>query len=109
MAKRVSKDIWDKSKDGSRKEQRSFIRFAIIATAVFLIAILVKKDNVIRWVEAGYTLRKQHRQMEYFQKEINRLDDQIQLLSHDKDSLETYAREQFHFAEPGDDVYLIEK
>jgi len=109
MSKRVSKDIWDKSKDGSRGEQRSFIRFVIISTAIFLLVIFLKKDSVVRWVQAGFTIRKQEKQMEYFQKEISRLDEQIDLLSNDKDSLETYAREQFHFAEPGDDVYLIEK
>ena len=44
--------------------------------------------------------------MEYYQKEINSLDKQIGILSNDKDTLETLAREQYNFAEPGDDVYL---
>jgi len=109
MSNRVSKDIWNKSKDGAHKEERSFIRYAIIAFGVFLLVIFVKKDSVVRWVQAKYTIHKQEKQMEYFQKEIARLDDQIELLSNDKDSLETYAREQFHFAEEGDDVYLIQE
>ncbi|MBQ2006237.1 MAG: septum formation initiator family protein, partial [Bacteroidales bacterium] len=37
------------------------------------------------------------------------LGDQIQTLTSNKDSLETYAREQFYFAEPGETVYLIEE
>ena len=39
MAK-YSKDLWDREKDGSRKEQRSFLRYAIVATALFLIFML---------------------------------------------------------------------
>jgi len=109
MAKRITKDIWDRSKDGSHKEQRSFIRYAIITSILLVIFLLVKKDSIIRWAQTGFTISKQHKQMEYYNKEIKRLDEQIKLLSNDKDSLETYAREQFHFAEPGDDVYLIEE
>jgi cell division protein FtsB len=31
------------------------------------------------------------------------------MMTGDRDTLERYAREQFYFAEPGDDVYIIEK
>ncbi len=37
------------------------------------------------------------------------MDRQIHGLTHSKDSLERFARENFGFAEPGDDVYIIEK
>ena len=47
--------------------------------------------------------------MQRYRDEIEEMDRQIQMLTHEKDSLETFAREQFHFAEPGDDVYLIPK
>ena len=35
-----------------------------------------------------------------------RLDDEIRMLSTSRDSLEKFAREEFGFAEPGDDVYM---
>ena len=34
------------------------------------------------------------------------MDRQIQMLSNDRDTLEEFARENFHFAAPGDDVYI---
>ncbi|MBQ1618482.1 MAG: septum formation initiator family protein [Bacteroidales bacterium] len=107
MAK-LTNDIWDKSKDGSKKEQRSFLRFAIIVTALFLLFICVKKDSLIRWIETGFTIRRQNSQIEWYQGEISKLDTQIEKLSTQRDSLETFAREKFHFSEPGDDVYLEE-
>ena len=102
----IFKNIWDRSKDGSKKEQRGFLRFVIVSTAVFLVVLLVKKDSVFRWVQAGFELRRQEKEIEYYKNEIKRLDSQIDGLSNNRDTLESYAREQFNFAEPGDDVYL---
>ena len=36
------------------------------------------------------------------------MDDRIRSLTSSRDSLEKFAREHFHFAEPGDDVFIIE-
>lgn len=87
-------------------EKKNFIRFVIIATAIFLVVLLVKKDSVLRWVQTGFELRRQRKEIEYYQKQIRNLDSRIEGLSTNRDTLEAYAREQFLFAEPGDDVYL---
>ncbi len=107
MAK-YTKDIWDRSKDGSKKEQRSFLRYAIVATVLFLLFMLLKKDSLVSWVQAGVTLRRQRRQIELYQRENEELDRRIRMMTGNRDTLERYAREHFFFAEPGDDVYVIE-
>ena len=107
MAK-YTKDLWNRDKDGSRKEQRSFLRYAIVATVLFLLFMLLKKDGIITWVQAGFTLQKQRRQIELYQQENAALDKKIRMMKDNRDTLERYAREQFYFAEPGDDVYIIE-
>ena len=107
MAK-YTKDLWNRDKDGNRKEQRSFLRYAIIATVVFLLFMFLKKDNLINWVQAGLSLRRQERQIEQYQRENEELERRIRVMTGDRDSLERYAREQFYFAEPGDDVYITE-
>ena len=43
------------------------------------------------------------------QQEIMRMDSTITKLTGNKDSLEQFARENFHFAVPGEDVYLIDE
>ena len=93
----------------TKEIERSFVRYAIVATAIFLLFLFLKKDSIISWVQAGVTLRRQERQIEQYQKENEDLDRQIQMMTGDRDTLERYAREQFYFAEPGDDVYIIEK
>ena len=100
------KDIWDRSKDGNKAPQRSFLRFAIVFTAIIVLFLFLKKDSIISWIQAGFTLRQQEKRIEALKEDNKRLDEQIHLLSTSRDSLETFAREEFGFAEPGDDVYL---
>ncbi|MBO4742854.1 MAG: septum formation initiator family protein [Bacteroidales bacterium] len=102
------KDIWDRDKDGNRAPQRSFLRFAIVITAIIVLFLFIKKDNVVRWVQAGFTLRSQERRIEAIKQDNERLDEQIRIMSTSRDSLEKFAREEFGFAEPGDDVYIEE-
>ena len=93
----------------SKDIQHSFVRYAVVATALFLLFLFMKKDSIVSWVQAGITLRRQERQIEQYQKENEELDRRIRMMTGDRDTLERYAREQFYFAEPGDDVYIIEK
>ena len=46
--------------------------------------------------------------MEKYRSEIDAMDAEIQALTNSRDSLEKFARETYHFAAPGDDVYIIE-
>lgn len=89
-----------------KSENKNILRFFLITGVLFLAFLFLKKDNVIRWVQAGFTLKQQEKTIERYRSEIERMDRQIDLISNDKDTLETFARENFGFAEPGDDVYL---
>lgn len=104
------RDIWNTEKDGRNAERRSFVRYAIVATAAFLLLVgFLNQNSVVRWVKAGIEVRRQEKQMERYRREIQEMDDQIHGLTTSKDSLEQYARENFLFAEPGDDVYIEEE
>jgi len=88
--------------------KQSFIRYAAVAGVLAVIFLFVKKDNVIRWVQSGITLARQEKQIEFLRKDNERLDNEIRMLSTDRDTLETFARENFGFSKPGDDVYVEE-
>ena len=91
-----------------RDIKSSFVRYAAVATALFAIFLFVKKDNVIRWIQAGFTIRKQERQIELLKQQNSELEGKIRIMSSNRDSLETYAREQFQFVRNGDDLFLTE-
>ncbi len=102
-------NIWNRSKDGTNREERSFVRYAIVSTAIFLLFIcVIKRDNLFRWIEAGVTIKRQEKQMEFYESDIGRLKKEVNSLTTDRDTLEKFAREKFLFAEPGEDVYVQE-
>ncbi len=104
------KDIWNRNLDGKNAERRSFVRYAICVTVFFVIMVgFVNQNNIVRWIKAGFEIRSQERLIERYSAEIKDMDRQIHGLTHSKDTLEQFARENFGFAEPGDDVYVIEK
>lgn len=87
-----------------------FFKFAGIVTGIFILIMLLKPGtNIIRWVRTGVEISRQERLIEFYNKEIDRMEQRIDMLTSDRDTLEKFAREHFYFAEPGDDVYIIEK
>lgn len=103
----MMKDIWDKSKDGNNREQRSLARVAIIAVGLAVIFLFFKKDNIIRWIQGGFTIARQNKEIRLNKEKIDELDSKIDALRNNRDSLEKFAREKWNFAEKGDDIYLI--
>ena len=86
----------------------SFLRYAIVLTALFVLFLILKKDSIITWVQTRANLRSQEKQIEWYKKDNDRLDKKIKTLTQDRDTLEQYAREQFYFSQEGDDVYVVE-
>lgn len=95
-------------KDIFKGSHRRFRVFFAITTAAFIFIWVVGPGNtVIHWIGAAVDIRNQERQIEQYKSDIEEMDERINLLCNDKDTLEKFAREQFHFAAPGEDVYVI--
>lgn len=87
-------------------DHHSFSKFAVVATAIFLVIVTFSRGGLLNWGRAKYESARQKRQIENYEFEIKAMDKEIDLLTTNKDSLEKFAREEFHFASPGDDVYI---
>ena len=86
-----------------------FFRFASFATGIFLLIMLMKPGtNIIRWVRSKIEISRQEEQLHQYNEEIRDMENRIRMLTSDKDTLEKFAREQFYFAEPGDDVFVLD-
>ena len=91
-------------------ERKVFLWFVIICTAVILgFKLIGPTGTITHWVKARAEIRRQEKQMEEYRREIEAMDKDINELKNNKDSLEKFAREQFHFAAPDEDVYLIKE
>ena len=100
MSKKKKNPFWN-------SDHRSFSKFAVIATALFLLYVTFNRNGLLNWVRASIELRSQRKQIERYQDEISRMDREIKLLTTDRDSLEKFAREDFGFAAPDEDVYTV--
>ena len=101
----------DKKQKGSlltRSDHNYFLPFVIIITAVAALWLLFfSHSSVLNWVRANWEIQRQERQMDQLRRDIDAMDAEIRSLTNSRDSLEKFARETYHFAAPGDDVYLI--
>ena len=94
----------------TRSDHNYFLPFVIVVTAVAALWLLfLSHSSVHNWVRANIEIRRQERQMDKYRQEIDEMDAEIRALTDSKDSLEKFARETYHFAAPGEDVYIIEE
>lgn len=103
----IYKKLWDRSLDGENHEKRSAARFYLGATIVFLIALMTGSDNIFGLVKTRITIASQNRRIRQIRSSTNGIRYRVNTLRSDRDSLEKYAREEFDFCAPGEDVYLL--
>jgi cell division protein FtsB len=100
------KDRWAWLK---RSDHNYLVPFVIVSTTLVALWLLFFAHNsVISWIGATVEERNQEKEMARLQREIEEMDREIQNLRNNPDTLETFARETYHFAAPGDDVYIVE-
>ena len=98
-----------KIKDIFKGPHRSFAWFAVITTGLFLVFWLVGSGNTfIHWAKAGLEIRRQEKVIREYEEQNAEMDRRIRMIKTDKDTLEKFAREQFNFAVPGEDVYVVD-
>ena len=93
-----------------RKKKKSpgpFLKYALVATALFVLFLFLKKDGIVSWVRAGMIAREQERTIDEYSSKINRMREEMSSRAADVDSLEKFARETYGFTQSGEDVYII--
>ena len=102
----------DQKQKGSlltRSDHNYFLPFVIVITALAALWLLfLSHSSVLNWVRANWEIQRQERQMDQLRSDIDAMNEEIQALTNSRDSLEKFARETYHFAAPGEDVYIIE-
>lgn len=82
----------------------------IVLTALFaMLLCFYSGNNLFSWISAKKEISRQEKLARQYQDEIVTMHETIRSLTSDKDTLEKYARENFHFARENEDVYLIDE
>lgn len=63
--------------------------------------------NVFTLIRAKIDIHAQEKQIKLYKEGIERMEKKIESLSDNRDTLETFAREQFYFCAPDEDVYIV--
>ena len=98
-----------KIKELFRGPHRWFAWYLVGTTAIFIYSWTLGKGNtVFHWINASVEERRQEKLMEFYRNENAEIDRRLDILRTDRDTLEKFAREQFHFAIPGEDVFIVD-
>ncbi|MBE6221941.1 MAG: septum formation initiator family protein [Bacteroidales bacterium] len=100
------KDKWAWLK---KSDHNYLVPFVIVTTTLVALWLLFFAHNsVLSWIRATMEEKNQQKEMARLKEEIEEMDREIRNLRNNPDTLETFARETYHFAAPGDDVYIVE-
>ena len=98
-----------KVKEIFRGPNRRFAWFVVITTTLFVLLWVIGPGNTIgHWIRANQEDKEQQKEIARYKKANEELDRKIENMRDDKGTLEKFAREQYNFAIPGEDVYVIE-
>ena len=97
-----------KLKEIFRGPHRNFAWFVVISTGIFLLLWIVGPGNTFgHWISASRQASgPQVEEIKLYKQKNLELDRQIKAMEN-IDTLEKFAREQNHFAAPGEDVDVI--
>lgn len=102
-------EIWQKIKNLYTGKGKWFALFVTAWLVYFTWTWFFGSGNTIPiWLDAKKEYREQNAQIETYKKEMEEMDAAINRRKSNLDSLEKFAREQYQFAAPGEDVYIIE-
>lgn len=88
---------------------RRLAYFVLVTTVALLVLWITGPGHTfIHWGRAAFELHRQNKIIEMYEAENADLDKRIEMMKNDVDTLEKFAREQYHFAAPGEDVYIVE-
>lgn len=100
------KDKWAWLK---KSDHNYLVPFVIVTTTLVALWLLFFAHNsVLSWIRATMEEKNQQKEMARLKEEIEEMDREIRNLRNNPDTLESFARETYHFAAPGDDVYIVE-
>ncbi len=99
-----------KIKDIFTGEHKWTFIIGTVATVFFLCSWIFGHGNTfIRWIKTEMEISRQEKQMDMYRQQIDQMDQNIEELKTNKDTLEKFAREHFHFAVPDEDVYITKE
>jgi cell division protein FtsB len=82
----------------------------LITGVLFAIWVLFFDSNsIVELSKVVINISKQESQKLYYKESIKMIDEKLNELNSNRDSLEKFAREQYYFKEDDEDIFIIEE
>jgi cell division protein FtsB len=97
--------------DETKKIIRHYLGNKYILTLAVFAAWLIFFDraNVVSWIDDLGDVRSKKNQKTHYQKEIIRINEKINELNINDESLEKFARENLYFKNDDEDVFIVDE
>ena len=82
-------------------------KYFIVGVAFLVYICFIDTNNVGQMIRSRITLRSQRQQMEFYEREISKMDRKLEQLKSERDSLEKFAREEYNYLMDGEDVFIV--
>ena len=93
----------------TQSEHNYFLPFVIVVTLIVGVwLVFLSHDSILNWGRSAMEVKNQEAEIQRLRSEIEKMEAQIKDLTTNLDSLGKFARERYHFAVPGEDVYIEE-
>ena len=81
-----------------------------LATTFFVVWILfIDTNSILVWWDEYKVVKEQEKQKEYYEKAIKWTDERLKELGSNRDSLEKFAREQYLFHNPDEEIFIVKE
>ena len=84
-------------------------KYLLVTVFFVLWVFFFDANNLLRWYSDMKDVAAQENQKKYYKEAIRQTDEKLKELKSNKDSLEKFAREQYFFHEPDEDLFIIEE
>lgn len=82
-------------------------KYVLVGSVFAIILLFFDSFNAVERFKLNRELRRAASEKAYYELEIDRISDQLNLLLSDEDMLETFAREQYLMKRDDEEVYVI--
>ena len=84
-------------------------KYVLVTLGCFILMCLDSDCNLYKRYKYDERIRSLHKQIKFYQKEIDTSRKKLEELRTDKEGLERFAREEYYMKRANEDVYIIEE
>ncbi len=82
-------------------------KFVLVLVAYTVWVVWFDPNSLADWYKVRRSVSEQNRQIRYYKKEIMSIEKKLSELNSNLDSLEKFAREQYYFKNPDEEIFIV--